>query len=142
MDRIDNPAALAGAHRAKKMMPIDDAASPSSKSRSKNQSIGQRQRALGFDKLEGLEPNRPNGWKSAGELVSQLVSRLEEKQLEGDGFVRCGECRFFASHPNSNWEGTCRYNPPAAKDGGSNPFPIVRLNQWCRVGRSIREARS
>jgi hypothetical protein len=141
MNRIVNPATLMGARRAKKMMPIDDAASPSSKSRSKDQSIGQPQRPLVFDRLEGLDPNRSKGWKSAGELAAQLVSRLEEKQIEGDGFVRCGECRFFASHPNSNWEGSCRYNPPTARDGGSNAFPIVRLNAWCRVGHSMREAR-
>ncbi len=141
MDRIDNPATLTGAHRAKKMMPIDDAASLSNKNRSKDQSIRQRQRAFGFDEPGALDPYHSKGWKSAGELVFEMVSRLEKKQLEGNGFVKCGECRFFAGHPKSDLEGTCRYSPPVARDGGSNAFPIVRLNAWCRVGQSMREVR-
>ena len=141
MDRTENPAARLGAHRVGKMMPIDDAASLSSKSGSKDQSIRQRQRALGLDEPGALDPHHSKGWKSAGELVNQLVSRLEVRQQEGSGFVKCGECRFFASHPKSDWEGTCRYSPPVARDGGSNAFPIVRLNAWCRVGQSMREVR-
>jgi hypothetical protein len=141
MDRTENPVALAGANRVGKMMPINDAASLSSKSGPKDQSIVQRQRAFGLDELRALDPSSSKGWKSAGELVYQLVSRLEVGQQEGHGFVKCGECRFFAGHPKSDWEGTCRYSPPAARDGGSNAFPIVRLNAWCRVGQSMREVR-
>ncbi len=141
MDHIENPAALAGANRVEGMMPIHDAASLSTKNGSKDQSIRQRQRAFGFDEPGALDPYLSKGWKSAGELVFQMVSRLEKRQLEGDGFVKCGECRFFAGHPKSDWEGTCRYNPPVARDGGSNAFPIVRLNAWCRVGQSMREVR-
>ncbi len=141
MDRTENPAALAGANRAKKMMPINDAASSSSKNRPKDQSNRQRQRAFGLNELRDLDPSSSKGWKSAGELVYQLVSRLEVEQQEGSGFVKCGECRFFAGHPKSDLEGTCRYSPPVASDGGSNAFPIVRLNAWCRVGQSTRENR-
>ena len=141
MDRIENPAARLGAHRVKKMMPIDCAASLSTKNGSKDQSIRRRQRAFGFDAPGTLDPNHSKGWKFAGELVFEMVSRLEKRQPEGHGFVKCGECRFFAGHPKSDWEGTCRYSPPAARDGGSNAFPIVRLNAWCRVGQSMREVR-
>lgn len=77
MDRIVNPAALAGAHRAKKMMPIDDAASLSNKNGSKNQDSPKVPRLgrshfvrpsdsfpVGRDRMISVEPDGKGGWRA------------------------------------------------------------------------------
>jgi hypothetical protein len=142
MEDIESPAALAGAHRAERMVPIDDAASPSNKTTSKDQAIERDHRAAIVDELDSLDLNHREGWKAAGQLIHQLVARVEEERQAGNGLVACCQCRFFEPlpkvtgfHSKSAADGTCRYGAPKATRPGSTNCPTVTRTSWCRFGQ-------